>query len=71
MEYTFVLSGRGTGKYEAYKKLNMDIIKDEIENAEKAREGSNNALDRMYQVGYADGLRHALMVLGGGKDAII
>lgn len=71
MEYNFVVSGRGAGKYEAYKKLWMDLLKDEIEEAEKAQNNIDITGSRIYYKGYEDGLRYALKVLGGGLNAII
>lgn len=71
MEYNFVVSGRGAGKYEAYKKLNMDIIKDEIKEAEKAQNNIDITGSRIYYKGYEDGLKYALKVLGGDYNAVL
>lgn len=71
MEYNIVLSARGAGKYEAYKKLWMDLIRDEIEEAEKAQNNIDITASRLYYKGYEDGLRYALEVLGGGINAAL
>lgn len=71
MEYKFVVSARGAGKYEAYKKLWMDLLNDEIEEAQKAQNNIDITASRIYYEGYADGLRYALKVLGGGLNAVI
>lgn len=71
MEYNFVVSNRGSGKYEAYKNLWMDLLKDEIEEAEKAQNNIDITGSRIYYKGYEDGLKYALEVLGGGLNAII
>lgn len=71
MEYNIVLSARGAGKYEAYKKLWMDLLNDEIEEAQKAQNNIDITASRLYYKGYEDGLRYALEVLGGGLNAII
>ena len=54
-----------------YKKLWMDLIRDEIEEAEKAQNNIDITASRLYYKGYEDGLRYALEVLGGGLNAAL